>query len=83
MGELLGQKYKNNELILIHRERKIYSETFVPGGVLPLLLVDDDDALESEESLDESLELDADEDFEDLDSEDLVERIAAATAAFE
>lgn len=55
----------------------------VPGGVLPLLLVDDEDALESDESLEESLELEPDEDFEDLDSDDLVERIAAATAALE
>lgn len=53
------------------------------GGILPLLLVDDEDALESDESLEESLELEPDEDFEDLDSDDLVERIAAATAALE
>ncbi len=53
-----------------------------PGGVLLLLLDDDDEALESEESLDESLELDPDDDFDDLESGDL-DRIAATKAAFE
>ena len=56
---------------------------FLPGGVLLLLLDDEDEPLESEESLDESLELDPEEDFDECESEDRVERIAAATAALE
>lgn len=48
-----------------------------------LLLDDDEEPLESDESLDESLELEPEDDFDECESDDRVERIAAATAALE
>lgn len=48
-----------------------------------LLLLDEEEPLESDESLDESLELEPEEDFEECESDDRAERIAAATAALE
>ena len=47
------------------------------------MLDDDEEPLESDESLAVSLELDPEDDFEECDSDDRVERIAATTAALE